>query len=132
VFFSTREAMQRQAATAIETSLVVGERILQRLLVQDAERLGDAASVLASDFGFRSAIGTGDTDTIESALEHSAARIAASVASFLDRRFQLLAATRESSATLRGTLQALGPALAEGRHDDDLAILQGVPYQFVL
>ncbi len=132
VFFSTREAMQRQAATEIETSLEVGERILQRLLVQDAERLGDAASVLASDFGFRSAIGTGDTDTIESALENSAARIGASVASFLDLRFQLLAATRESSATLRGTLETLGPALAEGRHDDDLAILQGVPYQFVL
>ncbi|GLR12107.1 phosphodiesterase [Chitinimonas prasina] len=57
--------------------LVTGERIFRRLLEQQGQQLTQAVSALATDYGFRQAIGTGDTDTIASALANHGGRIKA-------------------------------------------------------
>lgn len=59
--------------------LKVGERVFRRLLEQNGRQLTQAASVLAADFAFREAIGTGDVGTIVSVLGNHGKRINAQV-----------------------------------------------------
>ncbi len=51
------------ASAKIESELDVGQRVFQRLLDQNAQRLSQAAQVLAADFGFREAVATHDVGT---------------------------------------------------------------------
>jgi diguanylate cyclase (GGDEF)-like protein len=59
----------------IERDLSAGQGIFESLRKQDDQHLAEAASLLSADFGFRQAIGTGDRNTIASALANSASRI---------------------------------------------------------
>ena len=67
------------ALDAVRAELEIGERVFARLLDQRRDQLALAARVLAADFGFRSALLTGDRDTIESALQNHGSRIDASL-----------------------------------------------------
>ena len=73
----THDAIDRSATRAIETELLTGRRIFEQLLAQRAERLGEAARLLSSDYGFRSAIASGDTSTLQDALLNQGQRIGA-------------------------------------------------------
>ena len=68
-FWAVRRALDEQVTREMQDTLQVGERVWQRLLHQSAERLREGAVVLAADFGFRSAIATGDQATIISTLD---------------------------------------------------------------
>ena len=128
-FWAVRSGVQAQASTEIEANLQVGERLFRRLLEQHQSRLRDAAVVLATDFGFRSAIGSGDVETIASALENSAARIGASVAIFVDANGHAISANAGQAADIDRAVRQLPANLAHG--DGSLMLLDGVPYQFV-
>ncbi|BEV16089.1 EAL domain-containing protein [Herbaspirillum sp. DW155] len=78
-FVAIRTAIDRNARSAISEELVIGERVFTRLLDQNAQKLTQGARLLASDFGFRQAIGTDDRATIASALANHGARIGASI-----------------------------------------------------
>ncbi len=78
-FVAIRTAIDRNARSAISEELVIGERVFTRLLDQNAQKLTQGARLLASDFGFRQAIGTDDRDTIASVLANHGARIGASM-----------------------------------------------------
>jgi len=67
------------AKETIEQELGVGERIFLRLLEQNRDQLEQSAALLASDFGFRQAVGTNDNATVLSALTNHGARAAAGV-----------------------------------------------------
>ena len=67
------------ARDTLEQELGVGERIFLRLLDQNRDRLEESASLLASDFAFRTAVGTGDIATVTSALGNHGARASAAV-----------------------------------------------------
>ena len=55
-----------------------------RLLEQNAERLRQGSALLAADYGFRSAVHSGDDETIQSVLENHGERIGAAAAALLD------------------------------------------------
>jgi diguanylate cyclase (GGDEF)-like protein len=76
-FIAVNAANSNNARAKIESELDTGQRIFQRMLDQNAERLAQAAQVLAADFGFREAVATHDMGTLESALQNSGARIGA-------------------------------------------------------
>lgn len=57
--------------------LNTGNRIFQRLLTENRQRLIETASVLTADYGFRKAVATNDLGTILSALNNHGARIKA-------------------------------------------------------
>lgn len=78
-FVAIRTAIDRNARSAISDELVIGERVFTRLLDQNAQQLTQGARLLASDFGFRQAIGTDDRATIASVLANHGARIGASM-----------------------------------------------------
>ena len=86
------------------------ERLMQLFRRRSTLLLG-SAEVLASDFGFRSAIASGDADTILSALENNIGRIDADMASLvsLDGRLgpsTLEAATGDGDRTTYARLAA--------------------------
>ena len=69
VFSVVRIGIDQSARRQVGQELQVGERVWRRLLDQNAQKLSQGATVLAADFGFRSAVNSGDTETIRSALE---------------------------------------------------------------
>ncbi len=131
-FWTVRGAMERQSRAEIASSLAVGQRVWQRLQEQNAQRLREASTVLASDFGFRSAIGTADKETIASALENSAGRIGASVAALLDPHFQLVGASLSDNTMAVEVLRGLAEQAAQDKAGNQMALIGGQPYQFVM
>ncbi len=86
-------AIGDSATRAIDNDLQTGQRVFTRLLEQRAERLSEAAAVLASDFGFRSAVNSRDVDTLSDALENNGRRIGASLVIYTDPAWRPVAAT---------------------------------------
>jgi len=84
VFALVNSATTRAARTKIDDELVVGEKVFASELNQNAERLAQAATVLASDFAFREAIASGDRGTMDSALENHGARVKAALVLFVN------------------------------------------------
>ena len=78
-FLVVNTANYQIAKETIGQELDVGARIFLRLLDQQRDQLEQSASLLASEFGFRQAVGTNDTATIFSALTNHGARASASV-----------------------------------------------------
>ena len=122
-FVALRASVQRNATKALQEQLAVGERIWQRLLDQRATKLAQGASLLAADYGFRSALGSGDRDTIASALENHGARINAGVSALLNGKRELEAVIVRSAA---GATDA-----ATGEHAHARAVLQGLATRLV-
>ncbi|MEP7155545.1 MAG: EAL domain-containing protein [Betaproteobacteria bacterium] len=86
------------AKDTISQELDVGERIFLRLLGQQRDQLEQSASLLASEFGFRQAVGTNDTATILSALTNHGARASASVMLLISLDQMVLADTLHPEA----------------------------------
>ncbi|QJQ01651.1 diguanylate phosphodiesterase [Herbaspirillum rubrisubalbicans] len=94
-FVAIRTAIDRNARSAISDELVIGERVFTRLLDQNAQKLTQGARLLASDFGFRQAIGTDDRDTIASVLANHGARIGATIGMLVGTDGRIHASTLE-------------------------------------
>ncbi|UDL05000.1 EAL domain-containing protein [Marinobacter sp. CA1] len=82
------------------TQLTVAERVVKAVLENRADTLQSQLELVSQDFGFRTAIASGERATLDSALANHSQRAGADLALVLDRDNQLLAAT-----------QALGPKL---------------------
>ena len=75
-------SIQKNARTSVNTNLEIGEKIFLNLLEQNGENLTQGAKILATDYGFRQAIGSNDSETILSALANHQGRIGASLAMY--------------------------------------------------
>jgi diguanylate cyclase (GGDEF)-like protein len=85
-FAAIRSRLEASARGTLTQELQVGERVWRRLLDQKSGALVQGATLLASDYGFRSAVATADPDTINSVLENHAARIGATVSAWIDNK----------------------------------------------
>lgn len=130
-FGVVRQVVDRQVRAEVEAGLQVGERVWDRSISQNAARLRDAAVVLAADFGFRSAVASGDVATIASALDNAGSRIGARVVAFLDPGFELVAAGQAYDPAASGNLQVVAQALSRNTQEGRLATVVGQPYLFV-
>lgn len=63
------------ASKQVEHQLQTSGAVYDRLWDQRAHEMQNAAQLLARDFGFRAAVATGDTATVQSALGNAAARL---------------------------------------------------------
>ncbi|MCQ4258400.1 putative bifunctional diguanylate cyclase/phosphodiesterase [Stutzerimonas stutzeri] len=106
----TESAVSRQAAERLESGL----RVFERLIDIRGRQLRDGVQVLAADFGFKEAVASGDTPTLQSAMANQAARISASEAMLLGLDGQVLASSLSTAvpgdafryaAELRGARQ---------------------------
>ena len=126
---SVEESVTNNLRIELESSANVWNRLVE----QNAQRLQLGASLLAADFGFRSAVLSGDAQTIESALENNGARIGATVAGFLDNQFNLTAmANPQENESLKKTLQTLTRSMAADQQAGQMALTNGRLHQYVL
>lgn len=65
----TRKAIESYAESEIRREMTVGSALFDRIATMQFHQLTQAGNVLASDFGFREAVGTSDAPTIASALQ---------------------------------------------------------------
>ena len=133
-FFTIRHSIEANARAQLADQLQVGERLLVRLLDQNAQALTQAATLLAADYGFREAVLSGDDETIRSALDNHGARIGASVTVLLERDFTLRAAGSRGGEVVQPLRQRLAAAAASGRPPTtgQLVLVGERPYQFVV
>ncbi|MGH8106833.1 MAG: cache domain-containing protein, partial [Arenimonas sp.] len=87
-------ATHRNVRMAINEDLSVAESVFERLFEARFLQLSESVQVLASDFGFKKAAATGDSPTIESALENHAARAGADLAMLMGLSGNIVATTR--------------------------------------
>jgi diguanylate cyclase (GGDEF)-like protein len=133
VFSVVRIGIDQSARRQVGQELEVGERVWRRLVDQNAQKLGQGASVLAADFGFRSAVSSGDIETIRSALENNGERIGATVTALLDTSLALQAVGEsQDQAALAPVLRELVGPLSRQAQGGQIALVRGLPYQFVL
>jgi len=76
--------VSRNAEQAVRNELVASGTVFDRLWTLRSDQLGDAAGVLARDFGFRAAVATGDAATTRSALDNLKARLGLHTAFIVD------------------------------------------------
>lgn len=140
-FVAIRHSIDSNARAMLDDQLLVGERVLLRLLDQNAQQLTQGAGLLAADFGFRSAVQSDDTETIRSALENQGARIGATVSALLDMQWGVRAVSEAGDAALEPVLAELGrrnaasapaPGAAPSTEAAQLALVGGQTYQFVV
>lgn len=87
------DALRADALQKAKHELEVGQRVFERLLAERATQLATAVRVLASDYGFKEAIATSDTDTIASALANHGGRVKADLAAFIARDATVVTST---------------------------------------
>ena len=133
VFSVVRISIEQSARRQIAQELQVGERVWRRLLDQNAQKLAQGAALLAADFGFRAAVSSGDLDTIRSALDNHGARIGATVTALMDMQLELQAVGEgQNVAALTPVLKPMASPLSRNPQGSQIALVAGVPYQFVM
>ena len=132
-FAVVRATIDRNAHAQIDAALQGDERAWPRVLEHNAERLRQGATLLAADYGFRSAVLSGDVETMQSVLDNHGRRIGATVTAMLDLRRALVASSTKDvsgdhSAALLQAVSQIGATSHTGR----VVMVEGVPYQFVM
>ena len=128
-----RSSMEESVANNLRTELASSANVWNRLVQQNAQRLQLGASLLAADFGFRSAVLSGDAQTIASALENNGARIGATVAGFLDTQFALIGmANAQENESLKKIVEVLAKSMAANEQSGQMALTNGQLHQYVL
>jgi diguanylate cyclase (GGDEF)-like protein len=125
-------SLARNERAAISEDLGTGERALQRLLNQNAARLLSEAGLLATDFGFRSAMASGDTETLVSALDNHGERVGAMVSAQLDTGLRLRASTRPHLPDLERVVDHLAQRVRNHQPPSVIELVDGQPTQFVM
>ena len=132
-FAVVRATIDRNAHAQIDAALYGDERAWPRVLEHNADRLTQGATLLASDYGFRSAVLSGDVETMQSVLDNHGRRIGATVTAMLDLGRVLVASSTKDvsgdhSAALLQAVSQVGATSDIGR----IVVVEGVPYQFVM
>jgi diguanylate cyclase (GGDEF)-like protein len=143
-FALINHSIASNADASIAQELATGERILLRLLVQDARQREDAARLLEKDHGFRTVLAEGISgnelrDTLKDSLISHGERIKASVVAYADSELRLVTASTERAQPFIDLLPRLkSQAQAQARATNQplanqakLALVDGKAYQVV-
>jgi diguanylate cyclase (GGDEF)-like protein len=137
-YWFIQDSIDHNARAAIGAELNTGERVFLRLLDQNNANLDQATRVLSADYGFRSAVASGDEGTVQSALANNSDRIQASLALFTDAQFALKASTLANTNTnanashfLVAVQRYARQSLNGGAQQYQVEVIDGEPYQIV-
>ena len=108
-------ATGRSVSRQLTEDLQVGDRVWQRFHGNRSDQLLQSTVVLADDFGFKSAIASGDRATMESALRNQASRIGADAALLLAPDGQWRAGLDGADAAQQRA--AIAPLLAQAQEE---------------
>lgn len=124
-------AISNDALDKGDRDIGVGLRVLEQVLDERGRHLRDNVEILANDFGFKSAVATRDTPTLQSALANHGDRAGADMALLSDLDGALLASSHHPSATAIPFPALWVQARQEGAAVE-VVIQDGQPYEFVL
>lgn len=131
VYNSTVENLTDQ----IKQQLVFGQGVVMDQITTKIDDLTEASTVLAADFGFRTAVATDDVPTIQSALENLRQRIGAANAKLVSLDGDVLADT-DPSFNENGDLSDLMALLLDRAEFDNqpatIMSLNGVLQEFIM
>jgi len=97
--YATRNAIESYADSAVRQEMTAGSALFARMAKLQFRQLDQSAAVLASDFGFRTAVGTNDAPTIASALDSLKRRFGIDHALFVSIDGSLAGDTDELTGT---------------------------------
>lgn len=115
----------------IDSNLSVADGILKQLLRNREEQLMSSAEVLTSDFGFKQAVATRDSATIESVLHNHGERIGADLMVLLSLQGQVIASDTAQVNTNFNQDYYIRSSLRSGGATDYLT-MNGRLYQVIL
>lgn len=131
-YWFIQDSIDRNARTAIRAELTTSERVFLRLLGQNNANLDQATRVLSADYGFRSAVASGDQETVQSALVNNSDRIHANLALFTDNDFQLKASTTPNATHFLAAVRRYASQMQTGGAQQyQVEVIDGQPYQIV-
>ena len=120
------EQRARQAVT-------IGSNVFDEFMRSRSEQLRTTVDVLVSDFGFKQAVASADTQTIRSALSNHSARIDADIGILLDLDGNVLASSSDAPTQNElAELASLVSSSAQAEVADVVIYSGGIPYQSVL
>lgn len=122
----------KSARSTVGADVVVGSRVFDRLLEQDAQRLVQGARLMAADYAFREVIATGDHETIGSVLVNYGKRIDAPLVMIVGLDKKVLGDTLESGAGKPFALPDLLEQAQAWEQASTLAVWRGELYQLVV
>ena len=121
-------AIEAAARDKIEDEMAATEAVSERLWQMRAEKLEEAAGVVARDFGFREAVATDDVATMSSALENFLNRLDAEAAYIVMTDGRGLSAGADKTETVEADLLE---ALNANSEEAGVAELDGAVHQIV-
>ena len=129
-YVALRQTIDMRAAQQVAGDLRTSEAVLQRLLAQTAQRLGEAALLRSSDVGFRSAVTSTNRAALQLALEQQASGLGAVTVLLTDKERNLVASAPAQADKLLALARA-NLNLRADAPDAQLAILDGRPLQLI-
>lgn len=122
-------AISSNAVRVVREELTASGTVFDRIWALRTEQLENGAGLLSRDFGFRSAVATGDEATIGSALDNLKVRLG------IDLAFVIGADGRVRAATGDRAVSAVPPTMLSALQGDDVAsgvvMIGSTPYQAV-
>ena len=133
-FAVVRATIDRNALAQIARAHDLDENVWRHLLEQNANKLRHGSALLAADYGFRSAVNSGDEETIQSVLENHGGRIGAAVTALLgtDLALRSVNLTDAGMDEFPATLREVVPPLTADPQGSRAAVMNGVSHQFVM
>ena len=132
-YASVHSLITAAARTNTEEQLELAERVFGQIVQAHRERLAQAATVVAADFGFREAVATHDEATIVSALRNHGDRIQAGLVMLIGLDGRLIADTRSRNSEMG--LFSYPELIAQARKRGNasaIASFDGRLYEFVV
>ncbi|MFO6445937.1 putative bifunctional diguanylate cyclase/phosphodiesterase [Erythrobacter sp. NE805] len=125
------EALQRFGEASAARDLEANARVFDEILAARGRQMGDQASVLARDFGFREAVATGDVPTIASALASLEGRARSGKAFVLTLEGEALAADAAAVPSPAALMTRLDAGETQGiiRSRQGLALAAAAPIE---
>jgi diguanylate cyclase (GGDEF)-like protein len=97
--FAVMRTVEQDVSSRARESLIIGSTVVSEFLASRGEQLRTSVEVLASDFGLKEAVATGDEATIRSVLDNHGKRVRADMAMVVNLDGAAIASTLESNST---------------------------------
>ena len=131
--YTVQQAIVQNIFDQSRDQLIAANRIFTSRVAATVNALADGTRILASDFGFRTAVATNDSPTILSALNNLGARIAADRVMLVDLDYLVTADTgNPSSEPYDFPFFDLIDVAEEQSRAESIAVLDGAIYEFVV
>ncbi|MEQ8507649.1 MAG: EAL domain-containing protein [Rhodospirillaceae bacterium] len=132
-YFTVQEAIVRNIFDQSRDQLVAANLIFGNRIQATVQSLAEGAQILASDFGFRTAVATNDNPTILSALNNLGARIEADRVMLINLGYETIADTGNPDGEVSDfPFYDLIDRAEEAGRAESFTVLDGVIYEFVV